>query len=465
MQEPIASDYLVVGAGGMGMAFTDEIVSQTSKTVTIVDRYHRPGGHWNDAYSHVRLHQATVTYGVNSTAMGKDVIDQFGWNKGCNQLAGGSQVLAYFDGVMRDTFLPSGRVRYLPMCEYLGPQGVVSRVSGADYSVKAKKIVDATYMNVTVPAQRPPKFVVEQGARSIPPNDLPRAAVEHKHFVIVGAGKTGMDACLFLLEIGVDPAAITWVMPNDSYVFDRRSVNPGRKLTDPILTGRMEVLNAVFEATSLDDFFQRVVDYGQLLQFDPGVRPTHFRCATVTKMELEQLRRISNIVRLGRVESVSPDHMTLTGGTIETPPQAVYVDCAADGLEQRPARPVFDGNRITLQSVRMCQQIYSAALTAHVETHFADEQRKNELCRPVPHPYLAEDYLRVAILDSENMLEWMSEPSIVEWINGARIDLFSPIIDFDDPDVAPQLEKMGELMAASIPKMRELLESTVALTD
>ena len=459
MAELVESDYLIVGAGGMGMAFADEILTQTSATITIVDRNHRPGGHWNDAYPFVRLHQASVCYGVNSTALGQHAVDQVGWNKGCYELASGSEVVAYFDKVMRERFLRSGRVRYLPMCEYRGEGQVVSRVNGQEYEVRANKTVDATYMNVTVPSQRPPKFAVQDGAVCIPPNQLPRAAAEFSNFIVVGSGKTGMDACLFLLEHGVAPDAITWVMPNDAYYFDRFTVNPGRKFTDIITAGRIEVLTAALDADSLDDFFQRVLDCGQLLELDAAVKPTRWRCATVTKLELEQLRRLlPRIVRLGHVESVTPEEIRLQNGTHPTPAQSVFVDCAADGLPVREEKKVFDGNHITLQTVRMCQQVYSAGFIGNVEANVADEARKNELCHPVLLPYVLEDYLRCIIEDSENMLVWLTEPSVVSWINNSRIDLFSPLLDFDDPEVRPQIQAMGELLHRAIPKMRQLLE-------
>ena len=88
--------------------------------------------------------------------------------------------------------------------------------------------------------------------------------------------------------------------------------------------------------------------------------------------------------------------------------------------------------------------------------------RKNELCQPVPHPYVAEDYIRCAIQDSENMLAWITEPSVISWINSSRIDLFSPLLDFDDPEVRKQIEAMGDLLQRAIPKMRQLLERTPA---
>ncbi len=52
----IETDYLVVGAGAAGMAFTDALIAASDADVVIVDRRHGPGGHWNDAYPFVRLH-------------------------------------------------------------------------------------------------------------------------------------------------------------------------------------------------------------------------------------------------------------------------------------------------------------------------------------------------------------------------------------------------------------------------
>ena len=53
------TDYLVVGAGAMGMAFADTVVDHADVHVTLVDRRVGPGGHWLDAYPFVQLHQAS----------------------------------------------------------------------------------------------------------------------------------------------------------------------------------------------------------------------------------------------------------------------------------------------------------------------------------------------------------------------------------------------------------------------
>ena len=226
----VEADYLVVGTGAMGMAFTDVILSETEASVIMIYRHHQPGGHWNDAYPHVRLHQPSAFYGVNSKHLGSDRIDDTGWNKGLYELATNSEVVAYFDQVMQHTFLSSGRVQYFPSCEYLGDGKFESLVSGQSFSANAKTIVDATYMNVTVPSIRPPSFKVANGVACEPPNSLAKIQGQYADYVVIGAGKTGMDACLFLLNNKVDPDRIRWIMPRDSWLLDRADIQPGKLL-------------------------------------------------------------------------------------------------------------------------------------------------------------------------------------------------------------------------------------------
>jgi cation diffusion facilitator CzcD-associated flavoprotein CzcO len=43
----LEADYLVVGAGAVGMAFTDALVEHADVSVVMVDRRFGVGGHWN----------------------------------------------------------------------------------------------------------------------------------------------------------------------------------------------------------------------------------------------------------------------------------------------------------------------------------------------------------------------------------------------------------------------------------
>lgn len=466
----ITVDYLVIGAGAMGMAFTDVILNETDSTVALVDRHGKPGGHWNDAYPFVRLHQPSAFYGVNSRTLGDDRKDTQGLNKGLYELASGAEVLSYFDQVMNQQFLPSGRVHYFPMCSYTGDSvadgGVigsfVSTVSGEEFEVGVgTKIVDATYMNVTVPSVRPPAYDVAEGVQCAPLNDLPKIARPADGYVVVGAGKTGVDACLWLLGNGVQPDDISWIMPRDSWLLDRAQIQPGDffEVTAQRFTDQFR---HIAESTSIDDVFVRLEANGLLLRIDPNVRPSMYRCSTVTVAELEQLRRITNVIRMGRAQRIETDRIVLDEGTVPTTANAFHVDCTADGLERRPPKPVFDGSHMTLQTVRHCQQVFSAAFIAHVEATYGDDQAKNDLCGVVPHPDSDTDFLRTALGNSLNSGRWNADPDLAAWLAAARLDGFSSAeppsdelmavmvgaLDHAEPALAKLTQYVAELDAA-----------------
>ena len=418
----IEADYLVVGAGAMGMAFTDTLVSETEASVVVVDRGPAPGGHWTAAYPFVRLHQPSAFYGVNSRKLGSDVIDAVGFNRGLYELATGGEVCAYFDQVMQQQLLPSGRVTYFPMSEYHG-DGRFSTLGGEQYTVTARRaVVDATYMHTVVPSMRPPEYAVAPEVDCVPPNDLPRRAVGRSRYVIVGAGKTGMDACLWLLCHGVSPDRLTWIMPRDAWLLDRTHLQPGPSFagSGAAIAGRIK---AMTQATSVPDLFDRLEDAGALLRLDPAVRPAMYRCATVTHAELDELRRITDVVRMGHLKAIEPDKMLLEGGETGTDASTLFIDCTADGAERRSGTAVFDADRITLQSVRGCQQVFSAAFIAHIEATRPDETTKNELCTPVPHPDSDLDWLRLAIADNRNQMRWLQDPELTGWLSASRLDV------------------------------------------
>src|ERR1700758_1541588 len=436
----IEADYLVVGAGAMGMAFVDTLVAETDARAVVVDRYHQPGGHWTTAYPFVRLHQPSAFYGVNSVRLGSDTIDQVGWNEGLYELATAGEVCAYYDHVMRRQFLPTGRVSYFPMSEYRGA-GRFTTLAGTDYSVDvARRVVDATYMRTVVPSMRPPPYALADGVECLPPNDLPRLGARER-YVIVGGGKTGIDSCLWLLGQGIAPDRVTWVKPRDSWLLDRATLQPGSLFADLIKAVFAAQLRAIKDAESVDDLFCRLEDAGALLRIDPAIRPTMYRCATVTGAELEQLRRINDVVRMGHVLRIDADKMVLDGGAVAMDHRAtLYVDCTTDGAEKRPATTIFDPGRITLQSVRGCQQVFSSALIAHVEAAYSDDTVKNQLCVPLPHPDTDLDWLRITQAYYRNQLRWLDDPELTAWVSAARLDIFGHL--------------MGPLLAAASAKPR-----------
>jgi hypothetical protein len=162
------------------------------------------------------------------------------------------------------------------------------------------------------------------------------------------------------------------------------------------------------------------------------VQPTMYRCANVTKTELEQLQRIRDVVRMGRVERIEPGKVVLADGGVTVDGSALYIDCSADGLEKRPPVPVFDGDWITLQSVRGCQQVFSSGLIAHVEAGYGDDTMRNRLCQPVPHPNTDLDWLTTTLAEQRNQISWLEDPDLMDWLCAARLDLmrhmYAPLI-------------------------------------
>src|SRR5271154_1781625 len=157
----LTTDYLIVGTGAGGMIFADQLLSETDANIIIVDRHHMPGGHWNDAYSFVRLHQPSAFYGAGSLQLGGNSIDQFGLNKGYYELASGAEIVSYFDQLMNGRFLSSGRVQYYPMCEHLGDGKFVSRLSDKMQEVTfRKRLVLANFLDTKVPSTHTPVFEV-----------------------------------------------------------------------------------------------------------------------------------------------------------------------------------------------------------------------------------------------------------------------------------------------------------------
>ena len=453
--EPLETDYLVVGSGAVGMAFVDSLVVESDARVLVVDRHHAPGGHWNDAYPFVRLHQPSAYYGVSSRALGGDGRDTDPLNLGFTERASAAELLAYYEQVMAD-LVATGRVAYHPMSEHArgddGVHTVTSLVSGAVTSVRVRRrVVDTTYLNTAVPATHPPRYEVAEGATCIPVNDLAtlgRFGLPPAAYVVVGAGKTGIDACLWLLERGVDPDVITWVVPRDSWMLNRRFVQPGEEFFLDTIGAFATQLEAITEAASVPDLFARLERSGQLLRLDPGVEPTMYHAAVVSEAELEVLRGIRRVVRMGRVTRVEPTRMVLEHGEVETSPGTVHVDCSASAVDRRPPVPVFDGEVITPQFVRPFQPTFSAAMIAWVEAHYDDDAVKNEICGVVPLPDEPLTWLTMQAVGMLNQARWSSERELGRWIVGSRLDGFGAATRGVDPDDVERVAVVTRLRAA-----------------
>lgn len=105
---------------------------------------------------------------------------------------------------------------------------------------------------------------------------------------------------------GVDAGAITWNMPRDAWLVDRRFFQPGAEFNDFRMQNTLNEFEAIIGAPDLEALFSRLDERGNLLRLDPDMRPTAYECATVTQAKLTTLRAIKDVVRMGHVAKISP---------------------------------------------------------------------------------------------------------------------------------------------------------------
>ena len=410
------TDYLIIGAGAMGIAFADEIFHRRPNfKITIVDRRSKAGGHWNNAYPFVKLHQPAAFYGVNSRVLGN----------GSTDLSSKTELLEYYDAVIRK-MVDSGRVEFLGGHNYLG-NGQVKKIDSDDEQVQYKinkKVVDATYMNVEVPSTHAPKYQIDEGVPIVPINDLASEHQKWEKFYVIGSGKTGMDAILFLLDQAVDVDNIYWISPNQAWLFNRDHIQVGT-----VATEILKHASCLQKANTADDIFQEMEKTGGIMRLNNEVAPLKWRCATVNPKEIAQLRRIKNLIEKGRVKRISLSEIQLENGIETYSEKALFVDASANGLARKKQAPIFTKDQLKLQPILFCQQVFSAATIARMELTGLSDKRKNQLT-PVPHPEWKEDWPDSLASSVKNLL--LVHRHFPLWMFRSRLNFMShePILKY-----------------------------------
>jgi hypothetical protein len=329
---------------------------------------------------------------------------------------------------------------------------VVSLLTGGRERIVPKKaLVDATLLQPAIPLRHARSFTVEGGAACVPPQALPDQAPGFRHFVIIGGGKTGLDSLSWLLDQGVAPAQLWWVVPRDAWWSNRRAVQTSathRAGTPSMMRHAAEVMAG---AASVQDFCEGLErDAGTLMRLSRGVWPTMYHAATVTEAELARARGIGRTVREGHVQAVEPGGLRLQGGIMRVPDQALFIDCTARALSRglHSHGAVFEEGRIRLQCVRFPMLSLSAALIAAVEARVEGVAARNgmtQVCRMVD---TAEDWIDRILVGGENQRAWAAHAGLRDWLSTCRLDPF--------PAMMTQVPAEGGPEAADLQRLKDL---------
>eukprot|EP00392_Amoebophrya_sp_AT5.2_P014452 g14601.t1 len=285
-------------------------------------------GHWNDAYQYVRLHQPSLLYGVSS----KKLEGEGTGPPDLQHRATKQQILDYYADVVTK-WQEEGLVKFFGGLEFNREKAKTVLAQGAaqagadvgagrlfdfefarveddrlqrdnarrvpvpvSLSIR-EKLVDATAGECIVPSAENMSWffkVEDPKIQVLVPSELhelEESDFHHKRFVVLGGGKTGMDALVWLQRAKkVESGRISWVVGKETWMLNREKPASAGVLADTVLdefganeTGYLE--------TALD----KLVDQGRLLMVgeEGEPRPTEFRFPIIDSEELSYLREVT----------------------------------------------------------------------------------------------------------------------------------------------------------------------------
>jgi len=156
--------------------------------------------------------------------------------------------------------------------------------------------------------------------------------------------------------------------------------------------------------------------------------------------------------------SVARGRLELSGGSVSIAPDAVVVNCAAEGLKHPPLVPIWGPDAITLQPVRAGFPCFGAALAGYVEATRSSDEERNALCRPSPYPNSLEEWARMNIVGIQNAAVFGAEPDVAEW--AGRCALNPSRVAPDHPG-SPALDdargRLGQYAGPGLARLSEMV--------
>jgi hypothetical protein len=220
-----------------------------------------------------------------------------------------------------------------------------------------------------------------------------------------------------------------------------------------------DTVQAAAQAASPDDLFCRLEEAGVMLRIDRSVTPTMAKTPTLAQWELDRLRTIEDVVRLGHLQHVEPARLVLSEGEVAIAEDAVIVHCAASGLQYRPLVPIWGNEAITLQPIRTGFPCFGAALAGYVEATVGDDDAKNRLCPPSPYSNTPADWAQMQVLGNRASMSFTAHPGIKAWadrvsLNPARI----PPDLANSTELTAAVERFRAHVGAGMARMAELAD-------
>jgi hypothetical protein len=260
------------------------------------------------------------------------------------------------------------------------------------------------------------------------------------------------------MEQGVDPDRIRWIRPRDGWMQSRASMQPLELVGSGFLQLQADWVQAVAESSSGQEFAKRLEAAETFVRLDPAVEPEVYRGAILSSIEVDALRQIENVVRMGRAQRLSTDQVLLEQGSIGSDPGQLFVDCTAEGVRPTQTRPIFEPDRITVQYVTIGNVPWTAATQGAVEALRDDDAEKNRLCPPLTFSGRIADVFEMSYAGMSGIALRSAEPDLNAWNDACRLNPARGIGDhLDDPQVLAALVSLGENIGPAMSNLERLV--------
>jgi len=246
-----------------------------------------------------------------------------------------------------------------------------------------------------------------------------------------------------------------WVRSREPWMLNRAVVQPDPSVA---LGLAADTMAAAADAESLDDLFLRLEAAGVMLRIDSDIVPTMAKTPTLGVWELDLLRGVEHVVRLGHIRYVAAGEIVLDDGVVPLAPGSLVVHCAASGLQYPPLVPLWGRDKIRLQTIRVGFPCFCAALAGLVEATRDDDRERNRLCPPNTLPDNPANWAQMQIRGTLATRAYGAEPDIAAWANGcalnpARIDPARR----DEPEVQAAGARLADVAERGLTRMAELV--------
>jgi len=230
------------------------------------------------------------------------------------------EVLTYFGDFVNEK-VASEQIDYYPNTSYnfessdngLSPPGdkyrtihYFSTLDGSiSYEVKVKeKFIDGTHHECIIPNDSPLQFPVDKEVRVMTPNLVfesfegesnEKSSMLDNKYVVIGAGKTGMDCIVYLQRtMKVKPDDIAWVISNDVWMMN--GSGEGTPWDWPYYVAKHN--------GDVDKAASDLEERGSFVRLDKDHTPTVFKFPMIYSDDMKLLRNIKTVLRRGRVASL-----------------------------------------------------------------------------------------------------------------------------------------------------------------